>query len=847
MAKHAPKCGCSVAAAALTLLLNAGATLAQEDLDFLKEPDAASQPAPESTAPPPAESAAEGQSTPATSASDAGTNPDPAPASASDTAVTATAPAAAPPAEPPAAKRGKNRLIEEIVVTAQKREENLQDVPISIQAFSADTLDAKGIEDPRALQLSTPGLQYGTFVGYSLIYIRGVGTDAFIPSSDASVATYIDNVYYPFGHGLASALGSIERVEVLKGPQGTLFGRNSTGGAIHIITKQPGPELKTEILASRESDDKANVRLYTNIPLSDTFAISLAGLSYREDNYYTLSADSTRAPLPTTTSRAFSVKAGWTPIDDLKMVLGYTYINSSGITSLPAYDIKPAGRSAGVTQAPDYQTGESAPTYIDSQGRVLTGDIKYSLPWFDLRAIGGYQKIDSPALADYDGSSANVASFEATGQFADVKTGEFQILSNKNGSTPDWLTWLGGLYYINSSAGYDPLFFTGGQGSLTNDSGILTSISTATGIPLQTLANGGFSLHLVGVLDTRSTAAFFQTTADLTDWLALTIGGRYQTETRTLVKSTTGVAPNPDDRSTVVPLFDFNSAAFGNNGPRSEHSSNFSPKAVLDVKFGEGSLAYLSYAKGFKSGTYNIIAIYQPTQYVEPEVVTTFELGYKGTLLDGALRFNTAVFQNRINKLQVQTISLTSGGAVRFETAGSARIRGADFDLTWQVLPNALPGLVFTGGGAYLDGVYTSYQKGSGFDETTGVFFDGTVFPTRDFTGNRLVRTPRFSGNAGLSYSMEIGSGSLEFGGDVYYNSGIFFSAQNTKAASEGSYHLFNARVSYLYEPWNVRLSGFGKNINSAKYHYTIQDLDFGTAKLLAPPSTYGVKVQWDF
>src|SRR5690606_4763471 len=127
------------------------------------------------------------------------------------------------------ARSSGNRFVDEIVVTAQKREENLQDVPISIQAFTADMLSARGIEDPKALQLATPGLQYSVVGGYSVVYLRGVGTDAFVPSADPSVATYIDGVYYAFGHGLAQALGSVERVEVLKGPQGTLFGRNSTG------------------------------------------------------------------------------------------------------------------------------------------------------------------------------------------------------------------------------------------------------------------------------------------------------------------------------------------------------------------------------------------------------------------------------------------------------------------------------------------------------------------------------------------------------------------------------------------------------------------------------------------
>jgi iron complex outermembrane receptor protein len=282
-------------------------------------------------------------------------------------------------------------------------------------------------------------------------------------------------------------------------------------------------------------------------------------------------------------------------------------------------------------------------------------------------------------------------------------------------------------------------------------------------------------------------------------------------------------------------------------GSRKADSSNFSPKAVLDFKLSDDELLYASYSKGFKSGTYNIIAIYTPTQYIEPEETTAYELGFKSSLLDGALRFNAAIFQNQIDKLQVQTISLTSGGAVRFETAGSARIRGADFDATWEVLPETIPGLVVTAGGALLDGKYTDYQRGSGYDETSGVFFDGTVFPTRNYTGNDLVRTPKFSGNAGLSYSFALGSGSVEIAGDTYYNAGFYYSAQNTPVTREQSYQLYNARISYLYEPWNLRVTAFGKNLTDAKYHYVVQELDFATAKLLAPPAFYGLRLNWDF
>ncbi|MDB5977020.1 MAG: hypothetical protein JWR07_3780 [Nevskia sp.] len=760
----------------------------------------------------------------------------------------------------------KNRMVEEIVVTAQKREENLQSVPISVQAFSGAMLDAKGIDEPKGLTLTTPGLQYNSLVGYTLVYIRGVGTDAFIPSADGSVATYIDGIYYPFGFGLASALGSVQRIEVLKGPQGTLFGRNSTGGAISIITKQPEPgsELQTSLLVSRESYNSLHARLFTSIPISDTLAISLSGLRYQEDSYYHLGTDSASpGKLPQDISQGFSAKLGWNPLENLKAVFGYTFLNTRGATAsfLAAKDPKPLGKLLGVTSTPDFVDDQDAPTYLNTYSRVATADIKYHVPWFDMRFLGGVQHI-GPAVVkvDYDGSKIPLVTFETPGQFAHVRTGELQFISND--SSPNWLKWIGGIYYINSSAGYNSIQFSLAPGLvnfLSHPTGLLTGLTspllnTLESIPVVgNLLGGdtknGISLNLAGVLGTVSQAEFAQGTVDFTDYLSLTLGGRFQTETRTLQKSTVA-AENPLDNNQLIPVFNF--------GTKSTSSSSFSPKAVLDFKINEDQHTYMSFSKGFKSGTYNIIAIYTKPAYVPPEVTTTYEVGYKSTLLEGTLKFNAAIFQNNIKNVQIGLVSLTSGGAVNFETAQSAKIQGADFDMTWQVLPESLPGLVITGGGAYLRGRYTNFQNGAGFDNTTGLFFGGNgllvlggsesgLTPGRNFTGNSLVRTPTFSGNIGPSYAFDLGQGSMEIAADVYYNSGFYFSAQNVTRDAQTDYAVVNARASYLYQPWGTRLTIFGKNLASSHYYYTKQDFDFDTGTLLAPPFTMGVKLQWDF
>lgn len=170
-----------------------------------------------------------------------------------------------------------SRLIEEVVVTAQKREENLQDVPISVAAFTGDELEARGVNDPTALAAITPGLTYNNLVGYSLIYIRGVGSDAFEPTADQSVATYIDGVYLPFAHGLAQEFVKLERIEVLKGPQGTLFGRNATGGAINIITRKPTDALEIDLDGTLAKFSDREAKAFISGPIFDTLKGSISG------------------------------------------------------------------------------------------------------------------------------------------------------------------------------------------------------------------------------------------------------------------------------------------------------------------------------------------------------------------------------------------------------------------------------------------------------------------------------------------------------------------------------------------------------------------------------------------
>lgn len=774
------------------------------------------------------------------------------PAAASDVApldtipVSPEAPAAAPPAAPAASG---NVLLEEVIVTARKREEKLQDVPVSIAAFTSEQLDARGVTNIRDLGSTVPGLQITDLAGYNLIYLRGIGTDAFIPSADPSVATYIDGVYLPSAHSLGQSFGAVERVEVLKGPQGTLFGRNSTGGAVSVFTKDPDEVPEASAQASYGRFNDVRTRLHTNVPLTDELAISVSGFYNRAENYYKL-VDQGNEALPDEIQQGARVKIGFYPIDDLKIVLTGLVQKQSGTSTTTSANTDPSALLGALIPAETRDfvvTADSAPS-LTTQTKAAYGQATLSKPWFDTKLLGSYYHVNAyDYVYDFDGSALPLATYGADSDFQRVTTGELQFTSNASSWASDWLKWVGGFYYLNSRGGYKP-----GYLSLASSFLRLPTQQFLNLLPLQLgdvareqlgglIAPETLTFYFTGLIGAESYSAYAQTTVSITDYLDLTLGGRYQRETRELIRSTVGLENIGGGQSTVIGF-----------APRDSTVHNFSPKASLELRPFEDVLLYTSFQQGFKSATYNIINIYQQPDYVKPEKVTSYEVGLKTDWFDRTLRFNAAAFQSNIENLQTGFVSLTSGGAINFENAGKARIRGVELDSIWVPLREWNPGLTLTAGASWLDAIYTDYKNGSGYDEQTGLSFESNCTDPdspacRDFSGNRIVRTPKFSGSFGISQIFQVPGGELEFAGDIYTNSGFYYLAQNSDNSFQDRYQVINARISYFIRDAGLRLTVFGANIGDERYDLAQFHTDFGREDTLAPPVTYGFRVNWDF
>lgn len=763
----------------------------------------------------------------------------------------------------------KSRLVEEIVVTAQKREENLQDVPIMISAFSADKLDAVGVEATADLQKITPGLTFTYSYGYSVIFIRGVGTDAFLPNADPSVATYIDGINIGPSQGKQDSLGPVKRVEVLKGPQGTLFGRNATAGAINIVTEDPPDEFMGSLKVDFGNYNSRKYQVYFGTPITDSIGATLALFKENQDLYGRNELFGEPGPEKEDYVKGGRAKVRMDIMDNLSLTLVGSINKQFNSNSLSQENTRPAPiLVGGVPPDPldrvwhnNYQGGNK------TTNELFAATLAWETEFSDIKFLySDNDAIVDEASYDFDSTATSQATFYSNDQFNKQKTYELQFVSNSSTPWADKLQWATGFYRLEGEGGFGSLYLT------LNALGVGSNV---VGIPY--LLNGvdellnagqlGYSINQLvnatndvvlgngGILTTESNSFYLQGTWFPTDWLDITLGGRYQKETRGITNSyldvvspTAGEPPNDyydsGDRSQNIRVRDFSAPDLKDD--------TLSPKiAVQFHPWGDDFQIFASAQRAYKSPTYNIVNFFSNPDPVKRETATSYELGIKSEWLDHSLRLNAAIFHTTIDELLTAIVSVTSGGVVSFRNAGQAVIKGAELDVLWQPMPDSNPGLAVVTAATFLDAKYTDYPDGSGFDDATGLYFGSDSLnglQARDFTGNDVVRTPDLTTSVSINQAIPAGdSGSFEIGVDYYYNSGFNTTPQNSPYFEQKAYDLLGGRVAYFYDPWGLQLTAYVENALDQDYAQAIVQHDFGRTVTLAPPRLYGLRVKWEF
>ena len=700
--------------------------------------------------------------------------------------------------------------LQAIVVTAQRREQKLQDVPVAVTAFSGAALQASGVSNVKDLAHVDPSLNVPQVVGVYLPFLRGIGNPAGGNlGNESSVPVYIDDMYYTRLSTAYLAINSIERVEVLKGPQGTLFGRNSSGGAIQMFTKDPGRDTEANVTVGYANYERWNGQVYVSTPISDTLAwnISAAGTQQFEGWGKSLADGHEIFKEKFATVRS---KLLWEPGDTTRVKLtGFyayskgdigmvndrhsgTYGSSAMIGPVPGYPF-PAVQLPSLADVPGdhfYDTRSDLPQFALAEGYGGTLRIDQELGFADVVSITGFRNSDETIRLDADITAQYVVNGDLNSSDKQF-TQEFQLKS-KRGSTIDWIL---GAYYLHSNVKYNPIVLYGD-------------------------AFGGATVEIRSQQIVDSYSLFGQATAPVTDMTNITLGLRY----------------NIDDIEGNDPISGYsNSKTF----------KKVTWKGVVDHHFTDDVMAYASISRGYKSGAFKTFPLGQAP--VLPEIIDSYELGIKTELFDRHVRLNGALFWNDIKNPQV--LSVTSVGGVPqidLSNAKKARIKGGE--ISAEIV--AARGLTLRGAATYLDGKYLDYTDAPFYclNGTTAVgppegFVCPEVTPS-GANGNRLPNVPKWAFDLGANYKLNSSVG--EWVGDVSLSYTGRFAWNPDNYVFEKAVTLVNASLNFTPEKADWLTVGvWGKNLGGVKYYSISQESTglAGTAGFqagAAAPRTYG-------
>ena len=711
----------------------------------------------------------------------------------------------------------------EVIVTARRRDERLQDVPIAVSAIGGEQAERLGVDDTDSLVIMTPSLDFGRQSSFGAIpYLRGVGTSFAASGVEAAVAIYVDDVYIASPNANMMELDNIESVQVLKGPQGTLFGRNATGGVIQVKTKDPSFTTEGKISAGYGNYDTYSGSAYLNAPLGDKVAINLAASGSKQADGFGKSVLNGK-----------DVGRSWDWNVRGKMLFDLT--DTTSILLSGDYSEMRSDKGGSPTVFPGTVSLFGSATFVGAfntatDGREFTKvtqaggslTIKHEASFADIVSISAYRDVKQHSIIDQDAGPIPVLELDLTG---DTKTFSQELRLASNGDGP--FQWVVGGYYFRSVADYAPATL----------SGLVIDVRSDPTTPFYNPANIPDPTSSFSFTDTQklnSYSGFAEGTYEFIENTHITLGVRY-TKDKFKLNNEGFVFTVPG-----LPVFTLPGTVY----KVGDSFSKVTYRAILDHKFTPDILGYASYSRGFKSGGYNLPepglhdpdGIFYPNKPVvkpvEPEVLDAFEIGLKTTLFNGAMTFNAAAYYYSYKNLIVGVNQATS---IIQRNAAKAEIKGIDVDF----IVRPADGFQIAGGVGYVDSEYKKFPNGPTFTPTVGFPFGNTV-GSADLAGNRTQRAPKFTLSLAPSYTARAGNGEITFAASFYHNSGYFSDPENR--LRQPSYDLVNASVGYEWDS-GLGVRGWVKNLLDTRYFAFLQADPFKDAQAYADPQTYGVTI----
>lgn len=704
-------------------------------------------------------------------------------------------------------------VLEEIMVTSQKREESLQDVPISVVAFTAEAMADANISDMKDLSKFAPNVDAGSLPPFSSITVRGLGS-SFDKGFEHSAGVFMDGVYVGRLAFLDVAFLDVASVEVLRGPQGSLFGKNTITGAISIQSVRPSDEFELNGSLLSGTYGQMNGTLNANLPVTDSLAFRASLLSTKNDGTHYNTALDRREDAED--KQALRLQARWDGSDIFSMNIAATRIQQEYLLGkFQVYVVTDDQRASMTASDPDFETD---PTNYQSSlnypSQAVQNAAKYDLHlnWEiaggQLTSISSRTTLDEIALTDLDFSPLDLL-FYLNGEDYKLTSSELRYVSDLGlaGGKFDYIT---GVYYARAKTFIDVIIDASNNGQNAE------------------------RLDIDGVQDSDSFAIYGSGNWNINDAWSMNLGLRFSREDKDVHQEQVLLVGGVET-PTGGPVF----AGLVGAEPYvlidSRSDKDFSPKLGVRWIPTDDATFYGSIARGFKSGGYSGSAVRADIAEVEPEKSITFEIGSKLKLLEGAASLNLAVFRTEFEDLQLNTFQ---GSTTIISNASGAISEGIEVDSSF-ITPWGIHGSISV---AWLDARFTDYSNGAcpaGMD------------PPCDQTGTPLASAPEWAGNFSLNYTFDLPADmALSFGGDMQYTGSRWLQADHDPIDQDDSFTLFNARASLSNSSGDWVVQALVKNVTERVTNLSSGDIPTQTGAhyaLANDPREVEVTLRYNF
>jgi iron complex outermembrane recepter protein len=740
-------------------------------------------------------------------------------------------------------------ILDEIVVTAQKREENLQVVPVAVSVYTSEAIEERSLQNIAEVANFTPNIVRGSGPSSgddAFFFFRGIGQLDNAGNVEPGVGVYVDEVYLGRVQGASIDVMDVNRIEVLRGPQGTLFGRNTIGGALNVTTRDPGDELggKARVIGGDRSH--IDVLGSIDVPIVDGLGLALSGFTRNQDgwadNVYTGDTYGDRQDVG---GRA---KLVWDASDTMEVKLTADWNDSQG-TALPTVLLATnpfAFFPMGIPLPADMATEVDASPYDDNVSGSIDPDIdqqrggaglqfSWDLGHVQIKSITSYRKLEQNLWSDFDGSAYSMYDFNF-----DVDQDQWSQELQFSGST-DRLEWIAGVFYYNEDLMSRTIAGLGTNGPLLPPPPFSPSPPLAsTALPATRLDGRALNFLSNFDQDTDSYAAFGQVKINITDALSTTLGLRYTKDEKDLnlsgVSDNTDMVYSPNCYLVPFPMCAPQGAIIPSPFipiSAKDDWDETSPKVGIEYQVTDDMMLYASWSNGFKSGGFQGRAT--PTMQApafEPETTEAWEAGMKSEFFDNHLRLNAAAFFTKYDDIQTLVLSPADGVFIT-SNAGDNEIKGVEFEL----IAALSDGFDVSLAGGWMD---TEWQSLDPSAALYGLTMD-----------DDLAFAPELTAAVGVQYSFEIGSlGGMALRADYNWRDDFSFQAANNPGDLQDAYGLLDLRATWFSPEERFTVAAYVRNATDEEYFSNLNDqrgqlgVSTGTP---AQPRDYGVEFGYSF